>query len=203
MGDIHGGIYQYCVYMLINLRDEKAFKTASSKMNDLSSSLDNTIIINNDNDNELLSMIDILKNAIINNSISSSLESTLFSHGISDERSLSLIISVNELKHDVKRILFDKAINEEQIPEEIVKDTIEKQYLKKRLGRPLLEGEIKDALTKFKVMKKAANYLCVHPLTMRKYMRMYGLEAEYWRPTRGTAIFNKSSGSRTINSLTV
>ena len=103
----------------------------------------------------------------------------------SDEKMTSLAISVNQLREEMREYMKAK-LTEDSIPETIVEEVVSNRLAKKeRLNRPLLEGEIKEALTKYREMYYVAEYLGVDHKTLKKYMDMYGLTAAYWRPTRG------------------
>lgn len=104
---------------------------------------------------------------------------------------LSLVIAVNTLKNEVKNLMVSKVVETNQIPEEIVKPAVNSHFKKNhRLGRPPLEGEIRDAITKTKDMKAAADYLGVSPQTLKYYCRLYGNVgpggSSLWRPKRGS-----------------
>jgi len=98
-----------------------------------------------------------------------------------------------------------------QLPKEIIEPIVEERFKGKRLGRPLMEGEIRDAFNKVKTMVGAAKYLGVTPDTLKKYCRLYDEhnaaggseilsaggtlhlpEGPLWRPTRGTKVIAKN-----------
>lgn len=103
-----------------------------------------------------------------------------------DDKLLALAIAMNQLRQTVKEMWIQKGVEEQQIPEPIMTSAVQTHYRKRRIGRPLLEGEIKDAMNKFKTMIAVADYLCVHPETLKKYVKLYGLT---WKPTRGSKPF--------------
>ena len=118
-----------------------------------------------------------------------------------DDQMLSLAITVNQLRSEIAEYMRSKLI-EEKVPEIVIKNEVKKRiHTKKRLNRPLLEGEIKEALAKYRVMAQAAEYLYASPKTLRKYMNIYGLMAEYWKPTRGRTAKNFIKGGYCSSSI--
>ena len=100
------------------------------------------------------------------------------------------IIGINDIRERIDRLIVAEAVKELQLPQAIVEPVVRKALKKERLGRPLLEGEIKDAISKHKTMRGAANYLRVTSVTLKKYLRLYGLYDLLWKPTRGTKSIN-------------
>lgn len=137
------------------------------------------------NDNEI----------VIGNSGSLSISDTL----------CSLAIGLRELKSVVKELWLKEVAEQTQLPAEIIGPIVEEQFSKKRLNRPLLEGEIRYAFSKASTMKGAADYLGVSSRTLKKYCELYDSYGEVggsentsagaapclpvgplWKPTRGT-----------------
>lgn len=124
----------------------------------------------------------------------------------------SLAIGLRELKSVVKELWLKEVTEQIQLPAEIINPLVEQQFSKKRLNRPLLEGEIRDAISKNRTMAGAARYLGVHYDTLKKYCQLYdnnravgGSEnisagpiitclpaGPLWQPTRGTKAIKKS-----------
>ena len=127
----------------------------------------------------------------------------------------TLAIELRELREQVKALWRKELEEQMQLPAEITEPIVEERFKKKRLGRPLMEGEIRDALSRYKTMAAAARYLGVHLDTLKKYCRLYdgqrvvggsgdlsaggyprlaigGSSDLLWRPTRGTKVKKKS-----------
>jgi histidinol-phosphate/aromatic aminotransferase/cobyric acid decarboxylase-like protein len=106
----------------------------------------------------------------------------------------SLVILVNELREEVRKLLLEKAVEETQLPRDMIEPHVNAVYkARRKLNRPLLESEIQDAVNRFKTMKLAAAYLMVHPDTLKKYCELYQNEyikrgvlprEIYWRPSK-------------------
>jgi hypothetical protein len=122
----------------------------------------------------------------------------------------SLAIGLRELNKQVEQLSIKQVLEETQLPAEIIEPLVREKFKPKRLNRPLLEGEIRDALSKSKTMAGTARYLGVHFDTLKKYCELYdssrttgGSEnlsagttpllpvgnngsSSLWQPTRGT-----------------
>ena len=104
----------------------------------------------------------------------------------SEKDIVDLCIAVNTLRNEVKKLMLFDLIKKNELPEEMVKPIIN-SYTKHKLGRPPLEGEIKDAISKTKSMKKAANYLGVSIDTLKHYCKLYERNTPgliLWKPAR-------------------
>lgn len=115
-------------------------------------------------------------------------------HSYTDDEILSLVLAVNTLRNEVKSLMTNNLVEANGLPEEIVKPAVDSYFKKNhKLGRPPLEGEIKDAISKTKDMKAAADYLGVSIGTLKYYCRLYGNEASggapLWRPKRGSKVW--------------
>ena len=114
---------------------------------------------------------------------------------------LPLSIGLNDVKEQIRRIYLLKAMEYLQLPSDLVEPYVNKIVKEKtpRLGRPLMEGEIKDAISKTKTMSAAANYLGVGIKTLHKYCMIYHNQAKIndpqsvslWQPTRGWKAISK------------
>ena len=114
-----------------------------------------------------------------------------------DDKLSSLLIEFRELSERVKALYLKEAEKETQLPIEIIQPIIERKFIRKRLNRPLLEGEIRHAISisktgNNKTMEAAARYLEVSSKTLKKYCEFYdsnsGGTASYvplWKATRG------------------
>ena len=107
----------------------------------------------------------------------------------------ALVTAIHNLKNEVKELMIKQAINEFQMPSELVVPAVD-SYMKQnyKLGRPPMEAEIQDAISKTKTMKAAADYLGISTTTLRRYCTLYqktsegGTTLSLWRPTRGTKV---------------
>jgi hypothetical protein len=110
----------------------------------------------------------------------------------------SLVTAIRSLKNEVKDLMIKQAVNTLQVPLEVVEPAV-KEYMRQsyKLGRPPLEGEIKDAITKTNTMKAAAEYLGVSVTTLKRYSQLYeknsegGTPLRLWQPTRGNSVFKR------------
>ena len=114
-----------------------------------------------------------------------------------EEEITSLVMAIHSLKNDVKEIMINQAINSLQLPSEMVEPAVD-SYMKRtyKLGRPPMEAEIKDAITKTKTMKAAGDYLGISTTTLKRYCSLYEKNSEggttplrLWQPTRGTRTY--------------
>lgn len=132
---------------------------------------------------------------VISSSLDVTSSSSSYHPPLTEKDILPLVIGVNEVKEQLRRIYLLKAMEYLQLPSEVVEPYITKIIKEKtpRLGRPLMEGEIKDAIGKTKSMKQAADYLRVHLKTLQRYCKIYDDQAKnndpqaepLWKPTRG------------------
>ena len=135
-------------------------------------------------------------------SITSSISSSLSTASCYTDNNLeALCIAVNSLRNEVQALMINKAINELQIPSEIIEPVIEDITKEKfKLGRPPLISEIQDAITKTKSMRGAAEYLGISISTLKRYCLLYENNSggggttplRLWQPTRGTKVLKST-----------
>src|ERR1035437_30096 len=117
-----------------------------------------------------------------------------------DDSIEALCVAVNALRNEVRDLMVNKAVESLQVPLEFIEPAVN-EYVKKtyKLGRPPMEGEVLDAITKTKTMRQAAGYLGIAPSTLKRYAVLYennhcgGVPLSLWRPTRGTKSIHKST----------
>ena len=115
--------------------------------------------------------------------------------GSIDEILCILATEIREMRDQVKALWLREAVQETQLSAEVMQPIIEERFKRaKRMRRPLLEGEIRHALSKSDgTMIGAARYLEVHIGTFKRYCRLYdsnncGALPLLWSPTRGTQV---------------
>ena len=107
-----------------------------------------------------------------------------------EETLINLITLVHELRNEVKNLMIKKVVEDEQLPTEIVTAAVYNHMKKNhKLGRPPMEGEIKDAISKTRTMYQAADYIGISVYTLKRYCRLYenvrSGGTPLWKPTRG------------------
>ena len=111
----------------------------------------------------------------------------------------SLVTAIRSLKNEVKDLMIKQATDTLQVPLEVVEPAV-KEYMRQsyKLGRPPMEAEIQDAITKTNTMKAAAEYLGVSITTLKRYCSLYeknsegGTPLRLWQPTRGNKVFRST-----------
>jgi hypothetical protein len=127
--------------------------------------------------------------AAINQFNSGSIYGSISTHLYSDKDIEALAITVNDLREEVRQLMIKKLTEDEAIPDTIAIPTVNEHIAKNyKLGRPPMESEIRDAISKTKDMVQASAYLGISVYTLKRYC-LYFSEASggppLWQPRRG------------------
>ena len=108
---------------------------------------------------------------------------------LGNDSSLSQIASVlNEIWATLEKLYLKEVVSETQLPPELLEGGVRRIFERRRRRRPLVEGEIRDACQRFKTMKNVMGYLGVGKATFKKYLHLYGIYEQYYKPSRGCKI---------------